>query len=382
VTVALLALLSDIPWETLHQRPHHLAGWLSGRVPVLWVEPATLGRRAHWSVDQLGPALFRLTVPMLPLNAKSTIVRRIARVCGRPGFIRWKVGVVQQYLFRRAVRSLGGGPIMFLVENFQLIHLTRGPGHSAVVFDYIDDAFGFTDYPAFVRDQWVEAVRRADTVIATSPTLAGRIREAVPRDVIVVPNGVECQRFVRNGTGKRPHDLPAGGSIAGYTGSVYPWLDFPLLEEALIAMPDLHFVLVGSAHPEVRPALERLGKYRNFRFVGPKPYADVPAYVQSFDVGIIPFLRNKLTEGVNPVKLYEYLASGVPAVVTEFSDDLKALSGYVFVAGTPEEFVQDLRKAVEAHRNADYRDTLEAFARSNDWDIRFREIAHHLPIPQ
>jgi hypothetical protein len=44
---------------------------------------------------------------------------------------------------------------------------------------------------------------------------------------------------------------------------------------------------------------------------------DMPAYLYNFDVCLIPFLKNKVTEAVDPVKLYEYLSSGKPVVARD-----------------------------------------------------------------
>jgi hypothetical protein len=42
----------------------------------------------------------------------------------------------------------------------------------------------------------------------------------------------------------------------------------------------------------------------------------MPGYVASFDVGIVPFLVTRMTEGVSPLKMYEYMAAGKPVVAT------------------------------------------------------------------
>jgi glycosyltransferase involved in cell wall biosynthesis len=61
----------------------------------------------------------------------------------------------------------------------------------------------------------------------------------------------------------------------------------------------------------------------NVHFLGLKPQIDLPAYVQRFDVGLIPFKVTDTTHAVSPLKAYEYLASGVPVA----APPLRSLEG-------------------------------------------------------
>jgi hypothetical protein len=105
-----------------------------------------------------------------------------------------------------------------------------------------------------------------------------------------------------------------------------------------------------------------------------KDYPEVPRYLRHFDAGLIPFRRNELTASVNPVKLYEYCAAGVPAVATDFAADLHAFGDIVAVAGSHEGFIACTRDALERRRDAAFRQKLQDFARLNDWDERARTL--------
>ena len=344
-----VVLFSDIPWDSLYQRPQHLAVRLSRQATILWVEPATLGSRVFISPREQVRGVFRMTLPDLPLNARKTWIRRLALTAGRIGTFRLVLRGIQRVLLRRALRLLHvpGEETACLVQNFRFAHLARALRMRHVVFDYIDDAFGFTRFPDFVREDWLATLRQADAITASSPTLRHRIQEAYQRDVRIVPNGVAFEQFAHPAGEKKPADLPGDGlPVIGYTGSVYPWLDFDLLEHAAGALPEFRFVLIGHVHPSVADRLAGLLGHSNVSYLGLKPYVKVPAYVRSFATGIIPFRRTLLTEGVNPVKLYEYSAAGVPTVVTNFSDDMGIFSDLVLIARSTDEFVQHLRTAV------------------------------------
>ena len=379
-----LVFFSDIAWDSLHQRPQHLASRLARRARILWVEPATLGSRVLITPREQIPGVFRMTLPAFPLNARKRWIRRLAVLASRILPLRLALAGTQRALLRHGLRLVKapGEETVCLVENFLFMHLTRILQPRTVIFDYIDDAFGFTAFPGFVRREWLSTVKRADAVTVTSATLGRRVKDVHPRDLRLIPNGVDFERFAHPADEVRPSDLPpAGLTIIGYTGSIYPWLDFGLLERAVESLEEYRFVFAGHLHPDVTEGMTRLLRHRNFSYLGVKPYSEVPAYVRSFAAGLIPFRRTLLTEGVNPVKLYEYSAAGVPTVATDFSDDTRAFSDFVLIARTEDEFVQHIRTAVGRRSDPSFAARLSSFARENDWDSRAREFSALLQLP-
>jgi glycosyltransferase involved in cell wall biosynthesis len=152
----------------------------------------------------------------------------------------------------------------------------------------------------------------------------------------------------------------------GYVGSLHSWFDLDLVAALAASMPEARVVLVGPAPPETARAIERLAATRpNFFWLGPRPYSEVPSIVRAFRVGLVPFRRTPLTEAVNPVKLYEYAAAGVPTVTTRFSDEVDAWGSEAVVADGVEAFTAACRRAAFSPPD---RAALLAFARRHDWD--------------
>jgi glycosyltransferase involved in cell wall biosynthesis len=372
-----LVFIADNPWHSLRQRPQHLAVRFARRWPVLWVQPMTLAHPGPRRPVEVAPNIRAVALPLFPLNARSAAVRRVARsLSGIPAARRALVRL-QSALLRSAAAG-GAEPTVVFLQNFQLIEAAEALAPERLVFDYIDNAFGFAEFPSHVRHDWERTVRRADAITATAPELARLIRAAELREVHLVPNGVEYARFAgEEGSAEptRPADLPPPGRpVVGYMGSVYPWVDFELLGRLADAWPEAEVVLVGHAHPDVRDALATLLRRPNVRFLGVKPYEEVPHYLRHFDAGLIPFRRNVLTESVNPVKLYEYCAAGVPCVATDFAADLRQVGGVVSIAESHDRFIAFARAAVERKKDGGERRKLLEFARANDWDERARTL--------
>ncbi|MGB5872729.1 MAG: glycosyltransferase [Bacteroidota bacterium] len=369
-----ILFFSDNPWHSLYQRPQHLASRFSEDSPVLWIEPMTLGHKLHLAPEEVRSGVRAISIPLLPHNARQRWMRVLSRILGSLPPVRWMELQIQFFLLRRALQKTGTDPgsVVLFLQNFQLIRLARKLKAPLLAFDYIDDAFGFTNFPRYVRGLWSQTVRDADVITVTSPTLNRIVREAAPSLALklhTVTNGVEFQKFAQKPAKPPSGSLPSEGTpLIGYVGSVYPWLDFELLEEILKSFSDTTLVLVGRGHPEVGEKLSLLRGYQNFLYLGTKPYSEVPGYLHRFSVGIIPFKKTRLTAAVNPVKLYEYSACGLPTVSTDFSDDLAEFEPLISVSHSHGEFISNLQTAIERKKDYAFIETLKRFARENDWD--------------
>jgi teichuronic acid biosynthesis glycosyltransferase TuaH len=373
-----LLFFSDIVWEHLYQRPQQLATRLAETWPVLWIEPATIGSPRKWAPVRKQEYLHALTLPQFPYNARNPRVRSISRFLSAVPGLHGLLHTVQRLLLRRAFKSMGidSRTCIAVVENFQFTSLLKSLHLPVILFDYIDDAFGFTDYPPYVREEWRETIALADVATATSSSLKAQIERERSIPVHLVENGVDSRAFMPASSPSRPADLPPSGrTIVIYVGTISRWFDFPLLDAALRRFPQYNFVLVGPVHPDVQEQLTPMRKMANLRLPGERKHDAVPAYLLSSTVGMIPFVRNTLTEAVNPVKLYEYAAAGLPIISTAFSDDLSHFSTVAAICRTHEEFLAQLPAAVAQAHDTGHTARLRAFARQNDWSARAAAIA-------
>jgi glycosyltransferase involved in cell wall biosynthesis len=321
--------------------------------------------------------LWLLTLPQFPHNARNSMLRAVSKVLSSVTFFRWLLRLWQGVLLRRACRILGIDPSATpaVVQNFQFSPLIERVRPSTVLFDYIDDAFGFLDIAAYVRTDWKRMVRLADSITTTSGVLQHQcVNESNGTTVQLLENGVDAGAYAASVA--RPTDLPSSGRpIAMYVGTIAHWFDVDLLDAALAALPEIDIVLVGPVHPDQRNRLNESAKFTNLHVLGAREHEEVPAYLGAAATGIIPFIRNRLTEAVNPVKLYEYAAAGLPVVTTAFSDELERFRDVAFIAGTKEEFIWLLSRALSHGTGVLDGKSLRAFAHANDWDARAATMA-------
>jgi len=217
-------------------------------------------------------------------------------------------------------------------------------GFQSVVSDLIDDQRGWNASPEFLdrlERNYADTLNVSDLVFANCQPLADTFQKYAP-PIHVVPNGAE--RFVDMPEREVPAalaDLP--GPIIGYVGNLRDRIDWMLLNEVVQAMPEASFVFAGPASDT--PNAKQLAEYPNVHMVGVVPYDELLSYLRVFDVGIVPHLRNRLTERMNPLKIYNYFAAGLPIVSSDVNN-IAELSEYLEVANSSADFVKALQSAI------------------------------------
>jgi glycosyltransferase involved in cell wall biosynthesis len=238
------------------------------------------------------------------------------------------------------------------------------------------DAFGMYD-GAVMAAMDERCCRAADVVVTSSHELFERCRRFNPRTYLVM-HGVDHEHFAKAlAFPPRPADLPAG-RVVGFFGLISEWVDQELVARLARELRGgagqaAEVVLIGAADV---PA-QRLAAEPNVRLLGPRPFRDLPAYAARFEVGIIPFVVNDLTRAVNPIKLREMMAAGVPVVATalpEVARYAEAAGGGVEVACDADEFTARVKRRLEWPLAAAARRALSDSVRGETWEEKVREI--------
>ncbi|MBN1865738.1 glycosyltransferase [Candidatus Sumerlaeota bacterium] len=257
-------------------------------------------------------------------------------------------------------------PDVLAVSNLQYAYLGPLVSPRLLVYRAEDDIRGFSNAaPSLVRAE-LDLIERCDLCFATSENLASKLRSRGARDVRVIRNGVDCERFFSPAPEGDAADLAAiPHPRVVYVGALSAWFNDEWVRHAAERLPDRHFVLIG---PRDAP-LTSLRGHPNVHLLGSRPADRIPAYLQACDVAVIPFRRSPLIESVCPLKLYEYLAAGIPVVAARWNE-LERIAAPCDLVDDAEGFA----RAIESAPNRRPADELRAFARRNDWNTRFSEF--------
>ena len=147
--------------------------------------------------------------------------------------------------------------------------------------------------------------RRADAIICSSEFLKSLLAEnfSFCKDKITVIRNAASDDFLQN-SGKK--DIPPTDLL--YAGTIDTYFDWQSVISYARQHPERKIRLAGP----VKTLPENLPE--NIELYGKVPHSEIPALLQSASLLLIPFILNELTEAVDPVKMYEYLASGKPVL--------------------------------------------------------------------
>jgi glycosyltransferase involved in cell wall biosynthesis len=220
---------------------------------------------------------------------------------------------------------------------------------------------------------------RADLVIASSPPLAERMR-ALSSHVLYAPNVADTDHFASaldpGAVDPAMSALPEprivfAGAIAAKK------LDLDLLEALTDARPAWTMALVGPIGlGDPATDVSALAARPNVHLLGGRPHSRLPEVLRGAAVGLIPYRRSRLTESIFPMKVYEYLAAGLPVVASGLPA-LAGVDGVVLVDGV-EEAVAAIDRALREDSLERRRARSDA-VRHHSWEARLDEIAAALP---
>jgi teichuronic acid biosynthesis glycosyltransferase TuaH len=210
------------------------------------------------------------------------------------------------------------------------------------VFDAIDnwlDHPEITDQRGYIEDGYREICRSADVIFVNSDAMSeffmrrGRDTEFLPN---AAPTSFMDAPLWATETGDRKITV-------GYFGKLAKRIDVLLLKYLAAARPDWQFELAG---PVLDPEwLKPLRRRPNVKFLGDVQHGDLPSLVQGWHVATIPHNVGELENGGDPIKLYEYLALGVPVVTTPIAE-VNRFAGVIHIARSPATFLESLEAAI------------------------------------
>ena len=306
------------------------------------------------------------------------------------------VGQLPTWLFNSLNRKNGkkiGNWIMLQAENlgfkdyvhlidtdlFRSLHLKEYI-HPKISIYYRRDYIIGVDYWRKYGPACEQAlVRQADIVMTNSSYFTEELKPLNP-NIYTTNTGVNLSLY----DGNILHDIPADlkdipSPRIGYTGAIIERrLDADLLYAVAQQLPQYNFVFVGpeddffAQHP--------LHTLKNTYFTGHREVAELPAYIQHFDVCLNPQKVNPITEGNYPLKIDEYLAIGKPVVATSTHTMREVFAEYTHLATDVDSYLYAIQKALGETEDAELKNARIAFAQTHSWAHSVEKIYKAIDI--
>ena len=335
-----LIWFSEIKWDYLVTRKQQILNRFPSDIKILFIEPYVLGKQQNWLPKRHGNITV-LTIPFLKTIPQPLLANLI-----NLRFMRWVFAIMGTLYFK-----LFSGLLGFSGRN-RVIGLSSAfwgkiAARQTAKLHFYDANDAHLDFPG--TPVWLEEYLRGYLTVASlcfsvSPEISSSIKSLGARNIQLLGNGVDYDHF------STPQSKPAqlnnlAKPILGYAGAM-DWLDPALIREVCLANSDHDIVLIG---PEIRPGwFENQLVFKdldNLSYLGKVNYQDLPAFVQTFKIALIPFVVDELTKPLNPNKLYEYSAAGKAVVSMNYSSTIHKLRDVIFVGSTHQEFVDQIARA-------------------------------------
>lgn len=271
--------------SAIRQRPHFMAAGLAeSGLDVFWLYTAVAGRcrPKSWATGR--------EIPAIPFASRWRAIDLLNRL--------W-LGMRLRDIHPDVVVATNPITWYWLPKRLRAL---------PTVYDCMDDHEQFFEgrrRRRLLRDESA-LVASARRIVASSPVVAERLaaRYRTPQEAIeVVPNAYDPQDFLR-----APVFVSTDHPAIVYAGTIGAWFDWASVIDAAMRYPNWTFRLVGPCETLV-PSLPQ-----NVRFEGAVAHSVAADWMRSADALVLPFRRTLLVEGVDPVKMYEYLATGRPIV--------------------------------------------------------------------
>lgn len=364
-------------WDYDPTSKHQIIKILSERNEIVWVNYHGSRRPAINRVDMFGAVAALRRVASGVTQATPTISQVTPLVI--PGATHPTLKRAHEAMLvaqvRRAIRKTQRG------RSLPVQVWSFAPDVPCLVGKFDEECFlyycvdEYREFQGFDRNRIAaaedELLDRADVVVATSEPLMAARRTRRP-DTTLARHGVDYDHF--SSAWREPPPIPADLAalprpVLGYFGLIEHWVDIELLADVARRRPWCSFAILGDAKVDVSV----LRAQPNVHLLGRKAYEVLPAYCAHFDAGLLLFAQNAMTRHVNPIKMREYLASGLPVVSTPLPE-ADPYRRWITIAATAEAFALACDKAVQGDYAGRAQDISRTVIRET-WQARVEELS-------
>lgn len=355
-----LVCFSHLRWDFVFQRPQHLLTRFAKQVRVFFVEEPVFEdiSEAYLDIQSRGEKLW-LAVPHLPYAQNETQVNQILEM------------LVTQLLQEQNINNFIAWYYTPMALNF-----TSRIAPVATVYDCMDELSAFAGAPPQLVAKEEELLKKADIIFTGGISLYEAKRHR-GKHVHAFPSSIDRKHFAK---AREVIEDPEDQAMIphprlGFFGVIDERMDIDLVGKLAALKPEWHIILIGPV-VKIDPAI--LPQAPNIHYLGMKHYDELPAYLSSWDVAIMPFALNESTKFISPTKTPEFLSAGRPVVSTPVRDVVRTYGerGLVQIADSPKAFVEAIEKAMLQERDKTWRTEVDNFLSLSSWDSTWSQMTH------
>ncbi len=219
-------------------------------------------------------------------------------------------------------------------------------------------------------------LRKVKNIITTSELLKEKYIKVHPKVTFFrIPSELNNYNLINKDSLLSSNPNPLSNipkPIIGYIGTINDWkINIQLIEFLVKKNKELSFVFIGKYSKNSNKINSIIKYYSNCYHIDMQSKANLPYYVNNFDICIIPYKTNSYGKYSYPVKIMDYLILGKPVVTTALPS-IRYLSekGLIYWSRNEEEFIKNIRRTLNKKRSFDITKRRISEANKNRWETR------------
>lgn len=348
---------------------HHIARQLAASHRLLYIEPGGLRspRVNRTDYSKIVNKLASVFKPLCEVEKNVYVKSLFILPFGRFSVIRYFNRLMARWTIGHMKRKIGMRKCILWCAVPTLAEIVDEIEHELLVYYCVDDFAAMPDVDiGYVGGLDRKLTESADIVFTPSKPLFEKKVKINPNSHLS-PHGVDLEHFSKARTeGKKPADISdIHGAILGFFGLIEYWIDIELIIFIAQQLPEVSVLMIGR----IAVDLEVYDIPANVRFLGVKPYEELPDYARCFDVALIPYVLNDQVYNANPIKLREYLATGKP-VVSVRSPEMNKYESVINIADSYDEYVEHIKRILRDGDKVSAEERIAA-VQNESWAARF-----------
>ena len=371
-----ILILSTADWDRpLWTNKQHLAKALARHVPKLWyVNSMGLRRPSLQPADlkRIGNRLRALAVPGrqlgIPVPPEISVITPKVIPVHR---LTWPTARLNRRLLERGVAEWLARPSEERVLwTFSPVTYGLHEQAARTVYHCVDLLEEVPGYDRVAIRQGEAALAAAGVAaVASSRVVREHLVDVGFRDPLLWENVADADlisRLASQETARTNHVV--------FAGNLTPLkVDFPLLLSLADEHPELTLELAGPAAEGGgdASAVDQVRNHPRIRLHGALTPQDMARLLGQCTVGIVPYVDNRYTSGVFPMKIYEYLAAGLAVVSTNLPS--LAAVGEIKIAADRGSFIRAVAELAGSTPSEAQVRSRQRVAAANSWAVRGRQ---------
>lgn len=227
----------------------------------------------------------------------------------------------------------------------------------------------------------IDIINKANKITATSDYLSNKVKKIHNKNVLVIENGVEYELFTRKSIEdsvlKVFEKIPK--PRLGFIGGLKHKIDFDLLYKIAKKEKNFNIILAGPITENKPDGLNGLLELDNVFYLGTIDPVIVPQYMRCLDIGLLPYKEIEYNKAISPLKLFEYIATGIPAVGCGLPMTMKYEKEgiYVHCSGNEEQIINKCEELLIMD-NEQMEKERELEAKNHSWENKLDIIYNYV----